>query len=102
MRENKIGLRGFWGCFEKRFEILRISLCEGAVWVSGAVGELLGCAMFGALELVESVGANVDGFLAVVAVVVADEPPTDESDHECYGWNEHADGGTGAGDVDLG
>lgn len=79
-----------------------ILLCEGSVWVSGSVGELLGSAVFGALELVEAVWANVDGFLAVVTVVMADEPPSDESDHECYGWNEHSDGGTGAGNVDFG
>lgn len=58
--------------------------------------------MFGTLQLVNSIRTDVDGFLSVIAVVVAEEPPADESEHEAYGGYEDADGGAGACDVDFG
>lgn len=75
---------------------------EGAISVPFAISELLGSPVLATLQLVETIGTDIDPLLAMIPVGVAEEPPADETDHDGNGRYEDANGCTRSGDVDFG
>lgn len=74
--------------YESRYALLLSSLKDfGSIRVPLPISELLSSTVLATLQLVEPISAHIDGLLAVGPVLMPEEPPADEREHDANRWD---------------